>query len=251
MRNTYQIGNGVDVSLENVDGRHVLTFTGIPDEIAMALATDIITDDILLSVPPFSADTNSEPDLLQMQHAVSAAWTASMTPPELRAACLAFHTEERRHVDHLRAMLLVTIGFWIGEGAKQGHDRHMLEQVAASEAHRAIAMLMRSVKARRGEQFVPARMAIVAYFMADAVANAEPFICNIDGAIAAFDADITEGRERTHKLLTGASHALRSYQHGNASPDLAAEIADAIDAALRENAEHCPPQTTPTQDASP
>jgi hypothetical protein len=33
-------------------------------------------------------------------------------------------------------------------------------------------------------------------------------------------------------LLRAASHALRSYQHGNSSPELAAEVADAIDAAL-------------------
>jgi hypothetical protein len=30
------------------------------------------------------------------------------------------------------------------------------------------------------------------------------------------------------ELLTAAEHALRSYQHGNASPDLAKEVADAI-----------------------
>ncbi len=34
------------------------------------------------------------------------------------------------------------------------------------------------------------------------------------------------------KLLTAAAHALRSYQYGNHSPDLAAEIAGAIDAFL-------------------
>jgi hypothetical protein len=34
------------------------------------------------------------------------------------------------------------------------------------------------------------------------------------------------------EALQAASHALRSYQYGNASPDLAAEIADACDAAL-------------------
>lgn len=31
------------------------------------------------------------------------------------------------------------------------------------------------------------------------------------------------------QILRAASHALRSYQHGNASPDLAAEVADAVD----------------------
>jgi len=38
--------------------------------------------------------------------------------------------------------------------------------------------------------------------------------------------------EDAHKLLTAASHALRSYQYGNAAPDLAESIADRIDAAM-------------------
>lgn len=36
------------------------------------------------------------------------------------------------------------------------------------------------------------------------------------------------------KLLRAAAHALRSYQYGNASPDLAQEVADAIDEALSD-----------------
>jgi len=32
---------------------------------------------------------------------------------------------------------------------------------------------------------------------------------------------------------TAAVHALRSYQHGNSSPELAEEIADALDSAIR------------------
>lgn len=38
------------------------------------------------------------------------------------------------------------------------------------------------------------------------------------------------------KLLTAASHALRSYQYGNAVPDLAESIADRIDAAIAKGA---------------
>ena len=34
------------------------------------------------------------------------------------------------------------------------------------------------------------------------------------------------------KMLTAASHALRSYQFGNASTELAQSVADAADAAL-------------------
>ena len=44
------------------------------------------------------------------------------------------------------------------------------------------------------------------------------FVCSIDA----------EGSKR---LLIAASHALRSYQHGNSAPDLAKEIADKIDEA--------------------
>lgn len=35
-------------------------------------------------------------------------------------------------------------------------------------------------------------------------------------------------------VLQAASHALRSYQHGNAAPELARNIADAVDATARE-----------------
>lgn len=37
---------------------------------------------------------------------------------------------------------------------------------------------------------------------------------------------------QAEKLLGAASHALRSYQFGNSSPDLAATVADSCDAAL-------------------
>ena len=36
------------------------------------------------------------------------------------------------------------------------------------------------------------------------------------------------------KLLGAAGHALRSYQYGNASPDLAEEIANQIERALKD-----------------
>ncbi|MNN11716.1 hypothetical protein D3C81_1246860 [compost metagenome] len=41
------------------------------------------------------------------------------------------------------------------------------------------------------------------------------------------------GADYARTLLTAASHALRSYQYGNAAPDLAESIAGRIDAALR------------------
>jgi hypothetical protein len=42
---------------------------------------------------------------------------------------------------------------------------------------------------------------------------------------------------RAHLLLIAAGHALRSYQHGNSSPDLAEEIADEIDKFFEEGRE--------------
>lgn len=42
-----------------------------------------------------------------------------------------------------------------------------------------------------------------------------------------------ERRDTWRKLLEAASHGLRSYQYGNTATDLAKEMADSIDAALR------------------
>lgn len=50
--------------------------------------------------------------------------------------------------------------------------------------------------------------------------------------------------EIADQLLTAASHALRSYQYHNASPELAEGIADDIDAYLARSEEHpLPPMT--------
>lgn len=40
--------------------------------------------------------------------------------------------------------------------------------------------------------------------------------------------------DKIAKALLAASHALRSYQHGNSAPDLARQTADACDAALAQ-----------------
>ncbi len=63
----------------------------------------------------------------------------------------------------------------------------------------------------------------------------------LDGPGAAgFAAEIVVACQ-SHEALAGitraAMQALRSYQHGNTSPDLAKEIADACDAALEKVAE--------------
>lgn len=48
---------------------------------------------------------------------------------------------------------------------------------------------------------------------------------------SALDARAALGDEAWN-ALTGANHALRSYEYGNASTELAAEIADACDAVM-------------------
>lgn len=46
-------------------------------------------------------------------------------------------------------------------------------------------------------------------------------------------ADMRAEIDQLREALKGASHALRSYQYGNASTELAASIADRCDAVLR------------------
>jgi len=61
-------------------------------------------------------------------------------------------------------------------------------------------------------------------------------------------------KEREHayaelvKAATAAVHALRSYQHGNASTELAGEIADALEAALNNADIVKPPEAAPAGD---
>lgn len=133
--------------------------------------------------------------LEQMQAAVAAAWDASLTPPELRDACIAFSTGEatKDRTSELLAYVMVLVGEWVESGANEGHDRRVLEQVAWQTLHKALSMHCRMVKERDGLPFQPARIAIVAFHIADVIAKAEPFKCDIDGALAA----IRDVREET------------------------------------------------------
>jgi len=58
-------------------------------------------------------------------------------------------------------------------------------------------------------------------------------------ALEAENASLKEQLAEARKVMTAAGHALRSYQYGNSSTELAEEMADAIDAA-----------TAPPQEAS-
>ena len=67
--------------------------------------------------------------------------------------------------------------------------------------------------------------------MRDAIIQAERLksrLMGLEDGFAACDSEIAELKN----LLQAASHALRSYQYGNASPDLAKSCADKIDQAL-------------------
>ena len=55
-------------------------------------------------------------------------------------------------------------------------------------------------------------------------------LMGLEDGFSACDSEIAELK----KLLQAASHALRSYQYGNASTELAKACADKIDAALTE-----------------
>ena len=50
--------------------------------------------------------------------------------------------------------------------------------------------------------------------------------------LAKENAELKEQLAEARKVMTAAGHALRSYQYGNSSTDLAQEMADAIDAII-------------------
>lgn len=134
------------------------------------------------------------PDITKdtMLAAVADAWEGSHTPDLLREALIAFATDQKRNVESLRCALMITAGCWIVDGVKAGHDRYVLEQIVAFEAQHCVASILRAAKERRGEPFVPARAAIVAFHAAAGIAVAEPFVCDIDGAVDAFEASIAD-----------------------------------------------------------
>ena len=56
---------------------------------------------------------------------------------------------------------------------------------------------------------------------------------SICGAVNAYD-KLKRDNETLLKTLKACSHALRSYQYGNSSEELAEEMADAADAAIKQ-----------------
>lgn len=63
------------------------------------------------------------------------------------------------------------------------------------------------------------------------LAEKDAEIAGLEHTLALWDTECGGRSPREFvEVLTAAAHALRSYQYGNASPDLAKEIADQIDA---------------------
>jgi hypothetical protein len=71
------------------------------------------------------------------------------------------------------------------------------------------------------------------YVLAEDAINREAVL---KARIRTLETQLKDRKEETSRLsllLNGAGHALRSYQFGNSSPDLAKELADKIDSALK------------------
>lgn len=150
------------------------------------------------------ADMTALSELDAMIEDIAAAWDASQTPSDLRETFVAFVRDNKAHVERLRAQLLATVSWWIVKGEEAGHDRNALEQAALQETQFTIAAIARAMKARQGEPFSPARVAIVAYKIAEQIAKAEPVKADLDEVTALVDdlvTDIEAERDRLRDLI--------------------------------------------------
>lgn len=112
-------------------------------------------------------------DLDKMLADISAAWEASRTPPALQQTWITWSRENAEHLQNLRATVGGNMAWWIIKGEELGHSRDTLDQAALQAGQMVIAQIALAMKRRQGEPFSPARVAIVAYAMAEMVA-AEP-----------------------------------------------------------------------------
>lgn len=146
-----------------------------------------------------------KPDLTldDMTRGLAAAWERSQTPGDLRSRIVAWAVGNREHVDRLEALVGATVAWWIIKGSEAGHDRDMLDQVALQTTHRVIARIARTMKARQGEPYEPARIAIVAYAIAHAMDDGSgPLDLEaIAGAIDAVAADTEAENARLRELI--------------------------------------------------
>jgi len=113
---------------------------------------------------------------------IQRAFDRSRTPIGLRESLEAFARDNAEQVRRLDVSLLGSLAWWVEMGREAGHDPDLVEQVALQSAGRAIALMARAMKARQGEPFDPARLAIVAFFLAEDVANLPTVNDRIDRA---------------------------------------------------------------------
>lgn len=123
----------------------------------------------------------AESDLDDMVEKMVRAYDASRTPSDLRAKFQAFAAEQAAHIRRLDATVLAALSWWLIKGEEAGHDRDVLDQVALQSTHRAIAIIARAMKERQGQPFDPARVAIVAYAVAEGVAKTDGFKADLQG----------------------------------------------------------------------
>lgn len=180
----------------------------------------------------------AESDLDDMVEKIVRAYDASRTPSDLRERFSTFATEQKEHVDRLNVTVLSALAWWLIMGEEAGHDRDVLDQIALQSAQRAIAIVSRGMKERQGEPFDPARVAIVAYAVAEDIGKISDFKADLPGVVAtvetydrSFSAENTRLRaalERVRAILT-----VPAAEYVPAIPD----AWQAIDAALADTGE--------------
>ncbi len=137
---------------------------------------------------------------------IERAFAASITPDELRQRFTAFAIEQKEHVDHLLATLVASTSWWIIKGRDAGHDPDVLDQVALQQMQAAISTICRVMKARQGQPFEPARIAIVAYTVAESVdasreAPQPDALERITETVDDLASDVERERDRLRELI--------------------------------------------------
>lgn len=172
--------------------------------------------------------------------ALRTAHATSLMPDGMQSAIDTFRAEHRGAVKDLTSQVSAVVLFWLSEAAKRVPEP-VAEQVALQTAHAALMLAARAMKMRRGEDLDPARIALAAWHFATWVRGMDGIVPAkleaVDALLDEIRTPIEHDRDRLRQALIGALHALRSYQHGNASTELAEEIADACEAALAHQAE--------------
>lgn len=106
---------------------------------------------------------------------------ATTMPDELQREIAAFMAAHKDNVDNLRNQVLAVLGIWLGEAAKRGSEI-VVEQIALQQAHLALTLTAKAMKARRGEALLPGRMALAAYHFAAVANDIESGPLDLDGA---------------------------------------------------------------------